>query len=128
MAQVPLPIDGPIGEDEHLVHGHSFPMTLPSLGDIRGFKNFGGAEEGGDGERDAGAREVREVVPRRPRRATKSNPPSKAARLPHFAQAWHQVTDNNLFLILFIMDIKSNLHPPLFKIIINLEICQKETF
>ena len=95
--QVPLPTNGPIGEDELLVHDFS-PMTLPFREDIRGFQNFGGAEEGGDGERDAGAREVREVVPRRPRRATKSNPPSKAARLPHFAQAWHQVTDNNFIL------------------------------
>ena len=101
VAQVPLPTDGPIGEDELLVHDLSFPMTLPFLGDIGGFQNFGGAEEGGDGERDAGAREEREVVPRRPRRATKSNPPSKAARLPHFAQAWHQVTDNFILNIVY---------------------------
>ena len=40
----------------------------------------------------------KKVTPRKPMRTPKSNPPSKAARLPHFAQAWHQVTSNNFIL------------------------------
>ena len=73
--------------------------TIPhSQEGIGGFKGFGEVEEDGDGEGDAEAREVPEVAPRRPRRALKSKPPSKAARLPHFAQAWQQVTSNNFIL------------------------------
>ena len=33
-----------------------------------------------------------------PRRPLRSSPPSKAARLPHFAEAWQQVTSNNFIL------------------------------
>ena len=33
-----------------------------------------------------------------PRRPLRSSPPSKAARLPHFAEAWQQVTDNSFIL------------------------------
>ena len=73
-------------------------MILPTLEDIGDIKNFGGDGEDGDGEGAAEAREAQEVAPRKPSRTPKSKPPSKAARLPHFAQAWHQVTSNNFIL------------------------------
>ena len=42
-------------------------------------------------------REEAEVVAS-PRLRLRSRPPGKATRLPHFAEAWHQVTDNSFIL------------------------------
>ena len=81
----------------HVNSSSIIPPPLEAIGGV--IKNFGvEVEEDGDGEGDAEAREVQEVAPRKPRRTPKSKPPSKAARLPHFAQAWHQVTSNNFIL------------------------------
>ena len=55
MVQVPPPIDGIIGEDKRICHVNSYDMILPFLEDIGVTKNFGGAEEDGDGEGDAEA-------------------------------------------------------------------------
>ena len=54
-----------------------------------------------DGRRAAEVQEKVLAAPRRPPTTTPptaSNPPLKAARLPFFSQAWHQVTSNSLIL------------------------------
>ena len=42
--------------------------------------------------------EERRPKPLNPKPPLKSNRPNKAARLPHFSQAWHRVTSNNFIL------------------------------
>ena len=80
-------------------HTNIFP-DIPSI--IIIFKtllqgeNFTISEE--NGRRTAEAMQEAKTTRAAPRRLLKSKPPIKAARLPYFSQAWHQVTTNSLIL------------------------------